>query len=198
MRQQALRVILFSGVFLQLLTGCGSPGPVKIVNPYKEIKEASNVIGGTMDGLAGKHPPLESIALASPLKEIRADDGSFTLTTTPTADIPYYSNEKGPIQTRYLSDGDWHSRHIDRSAAVRLTLDGYAEPIYGRLVIFPPANIPADRQQPERFNARITVTPEALEQMEKKGVGFSCAVYHQYMQDWCDWVVWISKTPLPE
>lgn len=85
-----------------------------------------------------------------------------------------------------------------KTKTVRVVVEGYAEPLYGRLAIFPPAKVSDENRVVERFNERITVTPESLNQMQKEGVGFSCDVYHQYMQDWCDWALWISHEPIPE
>lgn len=53
---------------LSLLTACGSPGNIKLEDPAKPIREAGETIGQLFEGA----PPLESIGLSGPLREVRA------------------------------------------------------------------------------------------------------------------------------
>ena len=175
------------------LAGCWSGGSIQSIG---DPTEPFRVIGGGFKRALEGALPLESIAMVSPLREIRAEDGSFVLTQQVTNEIPYLSNDRGPVQLRYLRGDGWQQSAV-RSVKVRVVLDGEMEPLYGRLAIFPAANVEERQRVAERFNSRITVTPESLDQMNKDGVGLSCPKYTQYFQDWCDWALWISKSPLP-
>ncbi len=197
-----LKALMLLGCVAYLVAGCGAPTPnidplIHPVDTAREIKESvtkfSDMIGRGFEGAL----PLESIGLVAPLSEVRAEDGSFVLTRSTSTTAPYYSNNKGPIQTRYLQGMGWRKDYA-HTKLVRVVVEGQAEPLYGRLAIFPAANVKAEYRTPDRFNSRITVTPEALTQMEKGGVGLSCTAYKLGWQDWCDWALWLSRTPIPE
>jgi hypothetical protein len=145
--------------------------------------------------------PIKSVQLSSPLIEISADDNSFNLTSKKFDGAPFYSNDEGPMIMKRLQAAEG-KKYAGITKAVLVKVNGYDAPLYGRLAIFPASNPKkysrADLYLPERFNFKITVTSESLAQMEKEGVGFSCTSYHQTMHDWCDWALWISKSPIPE
>ena len=203
MKLPDLKALMLLGCVAYLVAGCAAPSnvnidklahPVETARGAKEaVTELADMIGRGFEGAL----PLESIGLVAPLSEVRADDDSFVLThaTSPTA--PYYSNNKGPIQTRYLQGTGWRKDYA-HTKPVRVVVEGQAEPLYGRLAIFPAGNVKAEYRTLDRFNSRITITPEALTQMEKEGVGLSCTAYKLGWQDWCDWALWISRTPIPE
>lgn len=178
-------------ILLPMLTACGASG--HIADPTEPFRVIGSGFKQAMEGGL----PIESVALAAPLREVRAVDGSFVLTQTPTANIPFYSNETGPIQTMYLLRNNWRQSLV-RSVPVRVILENRTEELHGRLAIFPAAYTGQPQRVGERFNALITVTPESLAQMEREGVGFSCVTYRKIFQDWCDWALWISREPLPQ
>jgi len=200
MKLRDLKVLMLFGCVAQLMAGCGGGANINIRNPVKVVREVketatnlADVIGRAFEGAL----PLESIGLVAPVREVRAEDGSFVLTQTTAPAAPYYSNNKGPIQTRYLRGDGWRKDYA-HTKPVRVVVEGQKEPLYGRLAIFPAANVKEEYRLTERFHSRIIVTPQALVQMEKEGVGLSCTVYQLGWQDWCDWALWISRTPIPE
>jgi len=196
-----LKALMSLGCVAYLVAGCGAPVPIgnidPLIHPVDTAREIKKTVTDFTDKLGRDALPLESIGLVTPLSEVRAEDNSFALTqaTSPTA--PYYSNNKGPIQKRYLQGKGWRKDYA-QTKLVRVVVEGQSEPLYGRLAIFPAANVKQENRVTDRFNSRITVTSEALAQMEKEGVGLSCTAYELGWQDWCDWALWISRTPIPE
>lgn len=204
MKLPNLNVLMSLGCVAYLVAGCVAPSNVgnidALIHPVdtaRDIKETvtgfADMYGRAFDGAL----PLESIGLVVPLSEVRAEDNTFVLTQTISPAAPYYSNNRGPIQKRYLQGRGWRKDYA-HTKPVRIVVEGQAEPLFGRLAIFPAANVKPEHRTPDRFNSRITVTSEALAQMEKEGVGFSCIAYELGWQDWCDWALWISRMPIPE
>jgi len=167
MKLRNFNAVLLLGCVPCLLIGCGSPSNLKLENPIEPLRE----LGGTFSRLAEDALSLKSIGLNTPLGEIRAEDESFVLTQTPSNVAPFYSNNRGPIQSRYLREDGWKKDYA-RTKPVRVFIEGQAEPLYGKLAIFPPANVKEHAY--DRFNPRITLTQEAVAQMEKDGIGQSC------------------------
>lgn len=148
----------------------------------------------------GKHTsPIQSIQLSTPLLEISAEDNSFILTSSRFEGTPFYSNDEGPMIAKRLRSSDGR-KYAGLTKPVRVRVEGYGATLHGRLAIFPAIN-PRKYGSPdlflsERFNLKITVTAESLAEMEKEGIGFSCASYSRTMHEWCDWVLWISHSPI--
>ena len=144
--------------------------------------------------------PIESVQLSAPLIEVSADDHSFILTGNKSDGAPFYSNEDGPMVLKQLQKPKGRE-YAGNTRAVRVKVEGYDMPLYGRLAIFPASNPKkygiSEMFLPERFNLKITLTPESLAQMKKEGIGLSCTPYYRTMHDWCDWALWISKSPIP-
>ena len=145
--------------------------------------------------------PVESIQLSGPLLEISAEDNSFALTGNRFEGSPFYSNDDGPVFVKRLRSSDGR-KYAGRTMPVRVKVEGYDTALHGRLAIFPATNPRKyggrDLFLPERFNLTITVTAESLAQMDKEGTGFSCTSYYRSLQDWCDWALWISHSPIQE
>jgi hypothetical protein len=145
--------------------------------------------------------PVKSVHLSSPLLEISAADNSFILTSQKYDGTPFYSNDDGPMIMKRLQANEG-IKAAGKTIPVLVKAEGYDAALYGRLAIFPASNPMkygiADLTLPERFNFNITATSESLTQMEKEGTGFSCTPYYRTLHDWCDWALWISKSPIPE
>jgi len=148
-----------------------------------------------------KTSPIQSIQLTTPLFEISAEDNSFILTSSRFEGAPFYSNDEGPMIAKRLRSSNGR-KYAGMTRPVRVKVEGYGATLHGRLAIFPAINPRKygrpDLFLPERFNLKITVTAESLAQMEKEGIGFSCASYYSTMQNWCDWALWISHSPIQE
>ncbi|MDH4164493.1 MAG: hypothetical protein OEW15_17665 [Nitrospirota bacterium] len=178
--------IVLSALWISLLAGCG--GSVTLKDPTEPFRE----IGGGIKRSFSGGMELDSIGVIAPVTEIRGVDGSFVLTRSPVAAIPFYTNGKGPVSLMWLKNDYTGTKQV------RVSLEGEAEPLYGRLAIYPAFNVKESDKEPERFNHRIFVSQAALEQMEKEGVGRSCDSYKLVMHNMCDWVLWISRKPIEE